>query len=74
MSALRNPLAYYIVEAQHIVSAACQPGADKANAVDRLAKLLCTPQANDELLQAGAFAGLQMVSADAKPAIDGSAQ
>lgn len=55
MSTAVNPLAVYVVRAQEIVMQARRPGADQAVAIHRLAELLLKPEANDALLQAGAF-------------------
>jgi hypothetical protein len=50
-----NPLASYMIEAQRIVYEASTQKADKAAAIKRLADLLCTPEANGVLLNAGSF-------------------
>ena len=55
MSNTTNPLAGYLVDAQEIVLQARRPGSDPAMAIQRLAELLLKPEANDALLQAGAF-------------------
>jgi hypothetical protein len=54
-----NPLARLLIEAQQILVPATQPRANKAIAIERLAALLCTPAAHLDLLNAGAFDGLQ---------------
>jgi hypothetical protein len=45
-----NPLARLVLEAQQIITKAAQPGANTALAVQRLARLLCTPVAHEALL------------------------
>lgn len=47
-----NPLTHYLIEAQKIVLAATARGSDKAEAVQLLADLLCTPAANHDLAHA----------------------
>lgn len=47
-----NPLTHYLIEAQKIALAATARGSDKAEAVQLLADLLCTPGANHDLAHA----------------------
>lgn len=51
-----NPLIPCLIKAQEIVVQAGAPGADKAAAIRSLGDLLCNPQVNLALLDAG-FAG-----------------
>lgn len=65
MSTTPNPLAPYMVSTQKIVMAAMAPCADTRAAIIRLARLVCTVEANDALLKAGAFDDLQLGRAPA---------
>ena len=47
-----NPLARLVLEAQQIISKAAQPEANKAVAIERLARLMCTPIAHGVLMDA----------------------
>ena len=48
-----NPLVPYLIKAQETVVQARAPGTDKAAAIESLADLLCTPEVNLALLEAG---------------------
>ena len=52
MSTTTNPLTSYLMDAQKIVLAATARGGDQAEAMRRLADLLCTPAANHALAHA----------------------
>lgn len=53
MSTTTNPLIPCLIKAQEIVVQAGAPGADKAAAIRSLADVLCTPEVNLALLDAG---------------------